>query len=93
MVGYLSLEGQVDKDFSFARSRALLKRIGARLKRDAASDGLPCFEDIRKIPGAAMGRIYRGLKTVPVAQIGGSVGRCSEFDRIFMPTRDSVEAH
>jgi hypothetical protein len=46
MVGYLSLEGQVDKDFS--------------------------FEDIRKIPGAAMGRIYRGLKTVPVAQIGAA---------------------
>jgi hypothetical protein len=28
---------------------------------------------------------------VPVAQIVGSVGRCSEFDRDFMPTRASVE--
>jgi hypothetical protein len=28
---------------------------------------------------------------VPVAQIGGSVGRCSEFDRDFMPAKASVE--
>jgi hypothetical protein len=31
------------------------------------------------------------MRTVPVAQIGGSVGRCSEFDGDFMPTRASVE--
>ena len=30
------------------------------------------------------------MRTVPVAQIGGSVGRCSEFDRDFMPARASV---
>jgi hypothetical protein len=28
---------------------------------------------------------------VPEAQIGGSVGRCSEFDRDFMPARASVK--
>jgi hypothetical protein len=27
---------------------------------------------------------------VPVSQIGGSVGRCSEFDRDFMPAKASV---
>jgi hypothetical protein len=94
MVGYMSLEEQVDKDFSRARRKALLKRIGARLRgrrRDAASDGLLlCFDDLRKIPGA-MGSIYRGRRTVPVAQIGGSVGRCTEFDRDFMPAKASVE--
>jgi hypothetical protein len=92
MVGYMSLEEQVDKDFSLARRKALLKRIGARLRRrDAASDGLLlCFDDVRKIPGA-VGRIYRGMRTVPVGQIGGSVGRCSEFDRDFMPAKASVE--
>ena len=93
MVGYMSLEEQVDKDLSLARRRALLKRFGAHLRRrDAASDGLLlCFDDVRKILGAAMGRIYRGLRTVPVGQIGGSVGRCSEFDRDFMPAKASVE--
>ena len=92
MVGYMSLEEQVDKDFSLARRKALLKRIGARLRRrDAASDGLLlCFDHLRKFPGV-VGRIYRGMRTVPVGQIGGSVGRCSEFDRHFMPAKASVE--
>ena len=60
------------------------------MRRDAASNRLLCFDDLGKIPGA-VGRIYRGLRTVPVAQIGGSVGRCSEFDRDFMPAKVSVE--
>jgi hypothetical protein len=91
MVGYMSLEEQVDADFSRARCKALLRRIGARLQRDTAPDGLLlCFDDLRKIPGA-MGRIERGMRTVPVSHIGGSVGRCSEFDRDFMPAKASVE--
>ena len=90
MVGYMSLEEQVDKDFSRARRRALFRRIGARLQRDSASHGLLCFDDVRKIPGV-IGRIYRGMRTVPVGQIAGSVGRCSEFDRDFMPAKASVE--
>ena len=91
MVGYVSLEEQVDKDFSLARRKALIRRIGARLRRrDTASDGLLCFDDLIEIPGA-MARIYRGMRTVPIAQIGGSVGRCSEFDRDFMPTQASSD--
>lgn len=65
-------------------------RIGARLRRDAVLDGLLCFDDLRKVPGA-IGRIHRGIRTVPVAQIGGNVGRCSEFARDRMPTGASVE--
>jgi hypothetical protein len=90
MVGYMSLEEQVDKDFSCARRRALLRRIGVHLQRDSASGGLLCFDGVRKIPGAIW-RIHRGTRTVPVRQIGGSVGRCSEFDRGFMPAKVSVE--
>jgi hypothetical protein len=52
MVGYMWLEEQVDKDFSLARRKALLGRIGARLRRDNASGGLLCFDDVRKIPGS-----------------------------------------
>jgi hypothetical protein len=90
MVGYISLEEQVDKDFSLARRKALLGWIGARLRSDSASDGLLCSDDVRKNPGA-VGRVYRGIRTVPLGQIGGSVGRCSEFDRDFMPTKASSE--
>ena len=91
MVGYMSLEEQVDKDFTLARRKALLGRLGARLRRrDSTWDGLLCFDDLRKIPGAR-GRIYRGMRTVPLGQIGSSVGRCSEFDRDFMLTKASAE--
>ncbi len=91
MVGYMSLEEQVDADFSRARRRALLRRMRTRLRRrDAASNGLLCFDDLRMMPGT-MGRIHRDIRTVPVGQVGGSVGRCSEFDRDFMPVRASSE--
>jgi hypothetical protein len=89
MIGHLSLEEQIEADFTRARRKALLRRFGARLLRDSASGGLLCFDDLIKIPGA-VGSIYRGMRTVPVAQIGGSVGRCSEFDRDFMPVKASV---
>ena len=91
MVGYMSLEEQVEKDFSLARRKVLLGRLGARLRRDNASDRVLCFDEVRKIPGAAVGRIHRGMRTVPAGQIGGSVGRCSEFDRAFMPAKASVK--
>jgi hypothetical protein len=91
MVGYMSLEEQVDADFSRARRRALLRKVRIRLRRGAASDGLLCFDDLKMIPGAAVGRIDRGTRTVPVAQIGGSIGRCSEFDGDFMPATASMQ--
>jgi hypothetical protein len=90
MVGHTNLEDQVDADFADARRRALLRRIGARLRRHRAWDGLLCSDDVRKIPGA-IGRIDRGMRTVLVSQIGGSVGRCSEFDGDFMPLKASAE--
>jgi hypothetical protein len=91
MVGYMSLEEEVDKDFRLARRRALLGRVGAWLRRNNASEWLLlCFDDLGKIPGAA-GRIHRGMRTVPLSQIGGSVGRCSEFDGDFMPAKSSTE--
>jgi hypothetical protein len=90
MVGYMRLEEQVDADFSRARRRALLRKVRFRLRRNNAWEGLLCFDDLRKIPGA-VGRVYRGMRTVAVAQIGGSVGRCAEFDGDFMPTRASAQ--
>jgi hypothetical protein len=90
MVGHTNLEDQVDADFADARRRALLRRMRTRQRSDNASDGLLCFDDLGKIPGAPA-RVYRGMRTVPVWQLGGSVGRCSEFDRDFMPAKASVE--
>jgi hypothetical protein len=91
MIGHMNLEVQVDADFADARRRALLRRMKTRSRRDYASDGLLCFDEIGKIPGA-FARLYRGMRTVPLSQIGGSVGRCTEFDSDFMPAKASVEA-
>jgi hypothetical protein len=91
MVGYMSLEEQVDADFSRARRRALLRQVRTGLRRDNTSEWqLLCFDDLGRIPWASA-RVYRGTRTVPLSQIGGSVGRCSEFDGDFMPAKASAE--
>jgi hypothetical protein len=90
MVDYMSVEEQVDQDFCRARRRAFVRQVRARLRRDGASDGLLCFDDLRKVPGTVE-RVHRGMRKVPVGQIGGSVGRCSEFDRDFLPAKANVK--
>ena len=89
MVGYMSLEEQVDVDFTRARRRAFFRRLMARLRNDPASNGLPCFEDLRQKLGA-VGGIRVGRRVMRVEQIAGSVGRSSEFDPVFLPTKASV---
>lgn len=89
MVGYMSLEEQVDADFTRARRRAFFRGLMSRLRNGPASDGLPCFEDLRQKLGA-VGGIRVGRRVVRVERIAGSVGRSSEFDPVFLPTKASV---
>jgi hypothetical protein len=89
MVGYMSVEEQVDADFSRARRRAFLRRISARLRKGRTSNHLACFEEVSNKVGA-VGGIRRGRRTVRLADIVGSVSRCSEFDRSFFPLRESA---
>ena len=91
MVGYMSLEEQVDADFARARRRALVRRLGARLRNDRGPGRLLCFEEIRRGLGAASG-IYLGRRVVRSTDVVGSVGRCSEFDRAFLPIKASTGA-
>ncbi len=86
MVGYMSLEEQVDKDFERARRRALISRLAARLRGDPGRARLPAFEVVRRATGAE-NRAYLGRRVVEVSRVVGSVGRSGEFDRGFMPTR------
>jgi hypothetical protein len=90
VVGYMSIEEQVDADFARARRRALLRRLRARLRSDLASDRLLCFEEFSKTLGA-LNRVRLGQRVVRVDEIVGSVGRCWEFDGGFMPARASAE--
>jgi hypothetical protein len=89
MIEYMSLEEQVDVDLIRARRRAFFRRLLDRLRNGPASDGLPCFEDLRKKLGA-VGGIRVGRRVVRVEKIVGSVGRSSEFDQAFLPTKASV---
>ena len=89
MVRYASIEEQVDKDFERARRLAFLRRMIARLRNDGGSERLLSFEEARKSLGA-YGKIYLGMRVVPVEKIVGSVGRHRDFDRAFLPVRASA---
>jgi hypothetical protein len=89
MVGYMSLEEQVDADFSRARRRAFLRRISARLRKGPISNRLLCFGEVGRKLGVA-GAVRRGRRTVRLTDIVGSVGRCSEFDGAFPPLKEGA---
>jgi len=86
----MSIQEQVDADFDRARRRAFLRGVRARLRSDLASDRLLCFEEVSKTLGA-LNRVHLGRTVVWVEEIAGSVGRCWEFDRSFLPTKASAE--
>ncbi len=89
MIRQMSFEEQVDKDFERVRRRALLRRIRAWFQNDVCSDSLPSFEEARRVLGGFI-QVPRGIRTVPVEKIVGSVGRNRDFDRAFLPTRASA---
>jgi hypothetical protein len=80
---------QSDRDFSRARRRAFLRRIGAYLRRDPASNQLLSFDEVKGALGA-ISQVYLGLREVPVSKIVGSVGRHRDFDRAFLPSKPDL---
>ena len=90
MVRYMNLEEQVDKDFTHARRRALLRRMKARVRKDLACNRLLSFEEVKGSLGA-FNQVYLGMRVVPVEKIVGSVNRYEDFDRGFLPTKASLE--
>src|SRR5215213_1369500 len=80
---------QSDRDFSRARRRAFLRRIGAYLRRDPGSNQLLSFDEVKGALGA-ISQVYLGLREVPVSKIVGSVGRHRDFDRAFLPSKEDL---
>ena len=80
---------QSDRDFSRARRKAFLRRIGAYLRRDPGSNQLLSFEEVKGALGA-VSQVYLGLREVPVSKIVGSVGRHRDFDRAFLPSKPDL---
>jgi hypothetical protein len=87
VIGYMSVEEQVDKDFVRARHRAMARRVASFFRGEKGD--LLSFEEVRRT-ARANGGIRRGLRDVEVARIVGSVGRYRQFDRNFMPKKESL---
>ena len=89
MIGYASVEEQVDKDFHRALLKASLHRWKDRLRRASTQDRLLSFDEAKS---AQVGwtQAYRGMRVVEVDKITGSVGRFRDFDCSFLPTKKSM---
>jgi uncharacterized ParB-like nuclease family protein len=75
-------------DFSRARLKAFLRRIGSLLSSGRPDELLP-YEEVRQRLHLG-GAIYRGVETVPLAAIIGSLNRYRDFDRAFLPVRGAT---
>ena len=75
-------ESEVRHDFERARQRAFLADIRAIIAR-RARDLIPYHEVRRRVSPEA--ESYRGLQTVPLANIVGSMDRFQDFNREFFP--------
>ena len=74
------------QDFKEARRRAALEEMMARLTGKSAE--LLSYEDVRQ-KLRATGSTPRGVREIPLDAIVGSVGRCTDFTRSFLPRQDS----
>jgi hypothetical protein len=83
-----SISEQARADFQQARFRAFLNRIWAALSGQPTT--LLSYDEIKEKLHIG-GPIYRGVKTVRVDQIAGSLNRYHEFDRVFLPASDKLE--
>jgi len=90
MIGYMDIAEQVDVDFTRAVRRAIVHRVGARLRGDPSSSRASSFEEDASALGAR-NKMRLGRRIVAVEQIAGSVGRSRDFDMDFLPVRRSLE--
>ncbi len=81
------IDARVHADFSRARSRAFLKDVLALFSRRQSR--LLSYDDVKEKLHIG-GPIYRGVRTVELDKIVGSVNRYRDFDGAFLPTRDSL---
>src|ERR671938_557174 len=80
---------QSDRDFTRARRKAFLRKIGAYLRRDPGSNQLLSFDEVKGALGA-VSQVYLGMREEPVSKIVGSVGRHRDFDRAFLPSKPDL---
>ena len=82
-----SFSEQSRSDFQQALFKAFMNRVWASLSGKRST--LLSYEDIKEKLHIG-GPIYRGVQTVRVDQIAGSLNRYHEFDRVFLPASDKL---
>src|SRR5512147_2585734 len=78
---------QARADFQRARFKAFMNRVWGTLSGQPTT--LLSYDDIKGKLHVG-GPIYRGVQTVRVDQIAGSLNRYHEFDRVFLPASDKL---
>ena len=78
---------QAKSDFQKARFKAFMNRAWGTLSGQRTT--LLSYDEIKEKLHIG-GPIYRGIKTVRVDQIAGSLNRYHEFDRVFLPASDTL---
>jgi hypothetical protein len=86
MVDLMSLEERVDREFTLARRRARMRRLGNLLHRNAGRPTLLSFEETRR-KTRPYGGVRRGTTTVELSRVVGSAGKHDWLDAAFMPLR------
>ncbi len=79
------LSWRTQADFAAARIKAFFRQVFAFLT--GQRDELLAFDEVREKLRIG-GPIYRGVQTVPINRILGSVDRYKDFDRAFLPKQD-----
>ncbi len=78
---------QARADFQRARFKAFMNRVWGALSGQRFT--LLSYDEIKEKLHVG-GPIYRGVKTIRVDQIAGSLNRYHEFDRVFLPASDGL---
>jgi hypothetical protein len=78
---------RVRQDFARARFKAFINRIRTLLTGQPST--LLSYDEVKEKLRIG-GPIYRGVQTVPISQIVGSLNRYHQFDRAFLPTEDRI---
>ncbi len=82
-----TLAARAAGDYGRVRRRAWFREVVARLA--GRSNQLLSYAAVKQTLQLG-GPIYRGVRTVPVEQIVGSVDRYRDFDTVFLPRQDST---
>ena len=80
-----SVDERARSDYDRARRKAFLNRALAALSGQPTT--LLSYDEVKEKLHVG-GPVYRGLQTIPVGQIAGSLNRYHQFDRAFLPTQD-----